>query len=459
VSWRLLAALTLIPRVAAADGFDLVGVGARATARAGACTVSADDGAALFYDPAGLARRTSLRAQAGLSFAETSSRWTSGAPFAAGGAAVEDRAAPAVLPWGGIQLGLGERITIGVAFLAPAAYDVDDATPTSYAYTVDDRAAYPGRYAGSSLHLRRQAGAIGVGVRALPWLAIGAAALVAHVSMDETRTLWAGATQLTGLTDLDPRFDMRLSASGSAWTAGGTFGALVAPLDAPIELAAAIALESPASLPGAADLLDSREQMMGVPDVKAMLSDPRASIRLPGAVTARAGARLVEDRFVVEADGEVEHGGAATPAWALTGVALAPTGRPGATRIDSLPAALALEDRYTLRAAADVDVIPGALTVTLGYAFSRRPTARTSSSPLFPGADGHTIAGGLEGRVAGALVTIGVARTFDETVDLSPSESGVAVLTPLAAGAIPAAGGHLSGGATLVSAGVEIELP
>src|SRR6202035_5519017 len=60
--------LLLLPRFAAASGFDLFQHGGRATCQAGASTARASDPSAVYYNPAAIARLRGLQLEAGLDF-------------------------------------------------------------------------------------------------------------------------------------------------------------------------------------------------------------------------------------------------------------------------------------------------------------------------------------------------------------------------------------------------------
>ena len=426
-------------------------------------TVSTSDGAALVYNPAGLARQTRTRMQLSLDLAERSASFVSDGGFAATPSAAVDRADVLTLPAGALEIGLSGRVTLGVAALPLGRTALRFATPSGTPGDAD-RAPFASRYAGTRLDVSVRALGVGVGVRALPWLAVGAAVLAEQVSLAAERTLYVGAPAAgTSLAALDPALDMPFSADGDAFAVpAASLGVLCAPLDAPLELGASVLWSADAHLEGGVHLADSRG-LMGAPRyqsprVSAEVGDgATARLTWPLPLTVRAGARYIGARFVVEIDAELAHHAAAAPVFALTGVAARPFG--GAARtIAAVPLGPRLEDRFAVRGAVDVVVVPGVLTLSAGYAFAASPVTRATSTPDLPAGAAHIIALGVEGRVAGAVVTLGVARTFLGDVVLAADASAVPVAGALGGLDIPAAGGRTGGAATQVSLTADIDL-
>ncbi len=301
--WPRLALMgILMPATDAhADGFDLPAVGARALARAGAGVLATDDGTALLYDPAALARRTTLRAQIGFALHDRTADFSSSAPFSPG-LTVHDRAPASFVPWGGVEIGLSSDLAIGAAILTPGEMSLAYPTAPSTLAT-DDRASYPQRYAGDQLEARRWGGGIGAAVRALPWLAVGASVLAFDVSLTHARTLWGGTGAGTTAASLDPADDLEFAASAEDhFVPAASFGVVIAPLDVPFEFGASFFWSADAHPSGVPTLSSSRDGMI----LATAAPGASASIDLPLPMTARAAVRWLGDRAAVEVDGELD---------------------------------------------------------------------------------------------------------------------------------------------------------
>jgi hypothetical protein len=235
-------------------------------------------------------------------------------------------------------------------------------------------------------------------------------------------------------------------------------GALVAPLDTPIELGVSVAFGGDASLDGTPALSDSRgtsEASRQRYVTATVADDARATLELPTPVVARGGVRFVGERLSLEAGGAVAHGGAATPVWRLEGVSMAFEDVASGS-VDAVPLGVSLRDGWSLNAAFDADVVPGFLTVSAGWAYARGAVARATLSPSLPALDSHTVSLGATVRVDGYTVVLGVAYAPAAAVDLQPG--GAQVVAPLAEGAPPAARGTLDASSTFVGVSVEAEL-
>jgi hypothetical protein len=77
-------------------------------------------------------------------------------------------------------------------------------------------------------------------------------------------------------------------------------------------------------------------------------------------------------------------------------------------------------------------------------------------APSLPSLDEHTLAVGLEARVAGALVTVGLARSLSSRQ--AASGSGTTLVTPLGPSDLSVGAGTYDTAATLVAVGVDVEL-
>lgn len=450
------------PRAASAQTLDLPGAGMPSTVgRAGAGVVSADDGAALWLNPAGLARRSAWRAQLGFTWVARSASFQTSEAFSFAPAEARQVAAPRVVPALALQGQLGQRIVFGIAWLEPT--ELEFAWPTPDPDTLDaaveqkDRARFPARYAAGDLTLRRRGGAAGVSVRALPWLALGASAWLLRVDASQSRALWGAQGPINSMPNLSTAFDLRFAASGQAWTPGGAVGALIAPLDAPVELALSLSFAADATLTGTPTLSDSRGRSDGGERyiTATVADDASVSLSLPAPVVARAGVRFFGERLSLEVGGAVARGGAATPSWRVRGVGMTFAGA-GSGSVDDVPVGVSVRDGLSVGTAFDADVVPGFLTLSAGWSYARGAVARTALSPALPVLDSHTFSLGATARVEGYTIVMGVSYAPGDAVDLDPGAS--TVVAPLAQGAPPAARGRLEASTTMVGLAVETEL-
>jgi hypothetical protein len=458
---RRAALVAALAQAAAARGDALDGApgGARSLARAGATLVAVDDGTALAANPAALARRSAPRVSAGLAASRQTVHFDGAATFATGTPPpVESRAGAALLPWGGVALGLGERWVLAAALLPRAVHDVTYATPPStFDPAADDRARFPQRYAGDRLLTERWEGGVGGAWRATPWLAVGAAALLTSTAVEHQRTVWGGPADAgPGVGDLGPEYDLRLSARGDGLAAGAALGVVVAGLELPVELALAARWRGATTLRGTPALADGRVIAPGTtPRVRAApLGDAAARLSLPAEWCVRAGARLLLGRIGVEVDGELALGDAA-PGWRLEGLGVDAGDGGAPVPVDGAPLGLELRGGLSLRAAVDVELVPGAVTLVAGAGWSRARVA-AGGGPLAAGGDGLLLGGGIEGRVAGATVTLGIAQRLQPARGTDPS---VTVIAPRGPGDVAAAVGEARAGLTAVALDVEVELP
>jgi long-subunit fatty acid transport protein len=446
----------------AAQSLDLAGGvgGGAGIGRAGAALVGGDDGTAVWQNPAGLARRGGTRLQLGLAAHDVHASFTTAENFGPPAAVAHEQGAPVRVPWLGVQHGLGERVVVGLSWIEPTALSIAwPAPPADVDEMEDDRARYPGRYAGTATRIARRGVSVGASLRALPWLAVGVSVYALRVELTQTRTVFGGLGA-DSLPNLSPSLDLTLSLDGrDDFQPGGTVGILVAPVEVPLELAASLSYTSEAELDGTPQLTDSRGRTPAAgnpPNVAAVVApSARARLTLPGGLRARAGVRFLAPRFTVEADGELATGGDAEPVWQVEGVSLAFNAGPQAT-LDQAPLGVKLRSSSALRLAVDVDVVPGFLTLTAGWAYARSPLRRTSISPALPLPNSHTLAGGASLTSGGVTVSLGLAHTMGAASFVAPGDARV--LAPLAGDAdLAAAAGQHDASTTLVGAGIEVE--
>lgn len=456
-----LAALIAVcaARGAAADAPFAAPAGARDVAHAGGRVVSADDGAALLMNPAGLARRGEWRAQVGFVLADREASYATD-ELGPAAPAVHDRAAVTATPALSLQGGLGERVTIAAGFLAPVDLAHATASPGEYLPEKPDADDYPSRYAGTRFRLSARGAGAGASVRALPWLAIGASVMAFRVELTEDRMIWGGTPSAGPLANLPPGNDMTFTVNAAdGFVPAAALGVIVAPLDAPVELGASLFWSADAELDGPATLSDSRGDVDGVPFVRADVAagaGARTTLAMP--LVVRAGARFLTSRAALEVAAEYRRHRADAPAWSVDGITLTATTLEPApsAALTTVPLGTAFTDSTTLGSALDVDFLDGSLTATVGYAWSRAAVPRTALSVLHPDLDGHTLSLGVELRVEGATATLGLARREGVARAVAAGESRVRVVHPLAEGDVAAAAGRYDGSATVVGFGVEL---
>jgi len=400
-------AVAAVPRGARADGAALGLVSPRAVGRAGAAVVSDDGAGAIVLNPAALARREARRAQLGIAVVDDDARYDAGA----GPIAVE-RGSSTVYPVLGGAAAVGP-VVVGLALLDDAVVAREFPQPTPGQPVDDVEQLFPQRYAGLAAAHHRSTAGVGASWRATEWLAIGGALTWSRVSLSETRRLWAGfaGRDLVGGADRD----VTLALSGrDDFVPGGVLGVLAAPVDVPIELGGSIGGSDTPRLSG--DAAASAGNPGAAPSVET--SSPAASIALSSPLIVRAGARWLGERWIVELAGELalfpRRGAAGCRGcadWSVEGITIVDeTGaRAPVSTVRSQRVARA---HGAVRVAADVELVPGFLWLTAGYAFQTAATPADRLSPAAADLGGHTAAVGAELSTDGITITLGVARTF-----------------------------------------------
>lgn len=439
-----------------AQGMDLTAVGARGIARAGAIVVSADDGAALWANPAGIARRSRLRAQLGVFLSDRSARYVSAQAYQSDPVPESDRQGGELGFWAGVQAALGDRVVVGATYLEPTRLALATARPVYERPDPADDFRYPGRYGGTALSYRRRALLLGASVRVLPTLAAGVSALALDASLATDRTIFGDAVADPDFRN--PNFDLELSvAARDRFVPGAAAGLLFAPETLPVEVAASVLWIAPAALHGDPTLRDSRGVTGTDPRVRAVLGGgAAATTTAPGTVTGRLGARGTFGPIGVELAGEL-----ATPSGGDDDLALADVAiQVGAetTDVPSIPSPLRSRRTFAARAAVDATLADGALTVIAGYAFTQGALAARDLSPALSDLDAHTLAFGVEGHVGRATVSLGLARSLGVARTVDEADTAIRATTPRLSDPPPAAAGRYSTAATLIGLGVELDL-
>jgi hypothetical protein len=444
VKRRVICALiALAPGRGDADGIAIIGGSPRAIGRAGTATVGDDGGGALLINPAAMARRDTLRAQLGVAVIEDELHWHSGVtdtPRASGQAG--SSLAPLVAAIGALGpwvLGAGMMTSGAVERSLPRPGDMRELGN-----------AFEYRYAGIAGSYRRDTVSIGAARRIGSSLALGLALGASRVQVSEHRRVWAGFDGRG--PPGNPMYDVDLQLSATdRFTPSAVAGVLYAPEDAPIELGASVAWSGIARLDGTVIATGS---MMG-PRIEATESRG-ASLVVRQPVAVRAGGRYVGDRVVAELDGNlwIARAGSQSAAWAVDGVRVVDPAGPTAD-LRRLPSRIAQHTHVALRTAIDVELIPGFLWATAGYAYANLATPAAYLSPSFGDLGGHTLGLGLEATSGGATVSLGWSRTWSLA---TAAPSALQHDNPFGAGDGDVPSGTYDGALDQVGLLVEVEL-
>jgi hypothetical protein len=403
----LIVAVTgLVPARAAADGISIVGGSPRAIGRAGTSTVGDDGGGALLVNPAAIARREGTRFQLGLAIDDDSIAWD---PIDPAGPISRDQSGPSVLPLAAVVGSIGSWV-IGAGMMTSGVTDRALRDPRDVPRPEDLHAAFEYRYTGIAGAIRRDTLTIGVARRLGDAIAVGLSAGASRVRVSETRRLWAGFAGISAVGD--PKRDVELSIAGEdGFVPSATAGILIAPVDAPMELAASVAWTARTEIE--ADV--GASGTAGGPIVR--LTAPHASLAFKQPVAVRAGARYLGDRFVLELGGDLWFASrsARHASWTLDGVRVVDPSTVGVDLV-GMPSRMSLRTHGAIRGAVDVELIPGFLWATAGYAYTVGGTTERRLSPTFGDLGGHTIALGIEGTAGGVTYTIGWSRTLTTTL-------------------------------------------
>ena len=438
-----------------AGGLDLDLLGPRGVGRAGATAVSEDGAIALLSNPAGIVRRTQRRVQLGVAVHDNDARFVDDDAASQGNPTIIDRAPTAAAPLAGIILSIG-RVVVGAVYVQTG--DLQHSLPLARAndcFTQEclddlDR-LFPHRHGGSAFAYRRHTLAVGASIRVNDWLGLGAAVNASSVELDEARTIWAGFSG-RDMPLGTPLRDMTLSMSAAdRFVPGATVGALVAPYVVPMELAASISVRKGSSLRGDANL----DRANNLPFPQPLLGAASSELLLESPVTFRAGIRYVGDKLLAEVDGElvVYLGGDDDAHWDLGGVQVVDNTALMADLV-SVPALASQRSHAAVRAAADIEVVPGFLWLTVGYALRTAAQARDRYSPAYADIGGHTLAIGAEGQWADMTFTIGYAKTLTAAVRVE--HSSVMMVNPFDAGTRVVGAGTYDAGHDAFGASLEV---
>ncbi|MBC7973877.1 MAG: hypothetical protein H7138_02745, partial [Myxococcales bacterium] len=310
--------------------------------------------------------------------------------------------------------------------------------------------AFNYRYAGIAGSYRRDTLSIGAARRIGSSLALGLAVGVSRVQVSEHRRIWAGFVGRGPVGNPISDVDVELSAT-DAFTPSAVAGVLYAPDEAPIELGASVAWSGIARLDGT---VAAEGSDMGPRVEYAEARGASLAVRQPIAI--RAGGRYVGNRVVAELDGDlwIARKGSQSTDWVVNGVEiLDPAGVTASLR--TVPSRISQHTHVALRTAVDVELLPGFLWATAGYAFANLATPAAYLSPSFGDLGGHTLGFGLEATSGGATVSLGWSRTWSMGTS-APSELWHD--NPFAAGDAHALSGFYDGSVDQIGLLVELEL-
>jgi hypothetical protein len=438
------AVIGLAPAHALADGLSVVGGSPRAIGRAGAATVGDDGGGALVVNPAAMARRDTLRVQIGVAVVDDSLEWQSDAE-----ASPRSRGqAPAQLAPLGAAIGSFGKWIIGAGAMTTGVSQ--RALPPPSEATPGLTAFYDYRYAGIAGSYRRDMLAVGVARRLGDSLAFGVSIGVSQVRVTEQRRIWAGFGGRDPIGSFAQDVDLVLDGA-DRFCASAVAGVLYAPGDTQIELGASVAWADPVHFDGSLRAT-SRPGGPVIDDAFA----PRSSLVVRQPLAVRAGGRYLGDRVVAELDGDlwIAPSGADSATWWVHGVRVIDSSEIHVD-LSTIPSRISQRTHAAVHGAVDVELIPGFLWATGGYAYSNLGTPPGRLSPSFADLGGHTVGLGLETTAGGFTVTLGWSRTW---APATKAPSMLQLDNPFSAGDGPVMPGTYRGSLDQVGILVEAEL-
>ena len=439
------AVVALAPAHVHADGLSVVGGSPRAIGRAGAATVGDDGGGALLINPAAMARRDTARGQIGIAVVDDALDWqsdTDSSPLSKGQSSAQ------LAPLGAAIGALGDWV-LGAGMMTTGVSQ--RAMPEPGHATAGLTLYYDYRYAGITGAYRRDTIAIGAARKLGDSLALGLSLGASQVRVTEQRRIWAGFGGRDSIGGFGEDVDLVLHGT-DRFCASAVAGVLYAPGNAQIELGASVAWADTVNVDGSlsADNSSPRGPMITYPFA------PRSSLKVRQPLAVRAGSRYVGDRLVAELDGDLwlAPSGADSATWWVHGVRVTdPSGLPADLR--TIPSRISQRTHVALHTAVDVELIPGFLWATGGYAYANRGTPAGRLSPSFGDLGGHTLGLGLETTAGGFTVTLGWSRTW---LLKTNAPSVLQLDNPFAAGDGPVQSGTYGGSLDQVGILVEAEL-
>ncbi|MEZ4368526.1 MAG: hypothetical protein R2939_19940 [Kofleriaceae bacterium] len=403
----VLGALVVAPASATADD----DAGPRSVGRAGTGLVSDDGLGAVSRNPAAMARRDLRRAQLAVVVDDDD------ASAARAGARTATTSHPPRFRFGlGAQDAVGPMV-VGVALTSDGDGRALPAPPAGVP-TSTVEADYLDRYAGLTGARRERTLAVAAATRVTDALAIGVAATIASVHLEERRRVWAGFSGRDPIGSAARDLEFAL-AGDDGLVPGAAFGALVAPASIPLELGLAISFRNAVHLDGTA---------RGTADpTELRVDDERgaAALTLASPVIVRAGARYLGERALAEVGLELHRlrPAAATPSWTLDRVrAIDRTG--AAVDVTEVASRAGRRSHAVLRGAVDVELVPGLAWATAGYAYATQASPADGLAATWADLGGHTAAIGLEAAAGDVVVIVGYARTWSPTITVERSSLG-----------------------------------
>lgn len=414
----------------------------REVARAGASLVSDDGIGAAVANPAGMARRSSWRVQAGVTVSDDDVEANPDTLIAAGVAPADavvgsSRGAPQALPHLGAFVGWGPLVLGATWTGTHRGRALPSPQPDQAAEDVLRQ--YPYRYAGIAGEWVQHTSALAAAARVNDWLAIGASATIGIASATERRRIWAGLPN-SAVPVGSPERDVDLELRGSDYLVPGAACSLfIAPPQAPIEVAVATSWTNSATIRGDVSAT-AVEELLDVDDTFGA-----SSLALPGKRVAQLGVRAFSERF----SGELlvaRHWWApqSAPVWNVEGVALRDVSGDisgdilgdvsgdvsgVSAPITTLPSRWAPRSYVSFAASVDVEVIPGVAWLTAGYGWHGAEQDLSALAPNSGRLAEHTGGVGIEISSGGVTATIGYSRSVG---DASGSSSRLGLDNPFA---------------------------
>jgi len=443
--WVLCVLAAMAPTRARADGVSIAGGSPRAIGRAGAAVVGDDGGGALLINPAAMARRDTTRVQVGVAVVEGDVRWQTdaeGAPLSRG------QAGSRLAPLGAVVTAAGDWV-LGIGAMTSAISARSLARPGDI--RGDLYSTYDYRYAGIAGSYRRDTLAFGVARRLGDSLALGVSLGASRLSVSEHRRIWAGFAGRESIGD--PKSDVDLVLTGTdRLSESAVAGVLYAPDDTPIELGASVAWARRVTIDGSVTAVGGEPPS---PTIE-QSTGSAASLDVRQPLTVRAGGRYVGDRIAAELDGDlwIAPASAESAVWTVRGLGVIdPSGVEAA--IPRVPSRISQHTHAALRVAVDVELIPGFLRATCGYALSTPGTQAARLSPSFGDLGGHTLGLGLESTASGFTVTLGWSRTWSLA---TAAPTALRLDNPFAGGDGPVFSGTYDGSLDQIGVLLELEL-
>jgi len=438
--------VALAPAQAHADGIAVVGGSPRAIGRAGAATVGDDGGGALLINPAAMARRDTPRGQLGVAVIDDALEWqsdTDAAPLSKG------QAGSQLAPLGAAIGAIGNWI-LGAGMMTSGVSDRALPRPS------DERTAlfsyYDYRYAGITGSYRRDTLALGAARRVGDSLAFGLSLGASQVRITEQRRIWAGFGGRDSIGA--PGQDVDLVLAGTdRFTPSAVAGVLYAPGNTQFELGASVAWTDTVKLDGTVSASGNPPRGARVDYPYA----PRSSLQVRQPLAVRAGGRYLGDRFVAELDGDLwmAPSRAESATWWVHGVRLVDAASEAMVDLRSIPSRISQRTHVAVHTAVDLELIPGFLWATTGYAFENLGTPAGRLSPSFGDLGGHTLGLGLEATAGGFTVTLGWSRTWSLS---TRAPTDLQLDNPFLAGDGPVFSGRYGGSVDQIGILVEAEL-